>query len=181
MTFFIHFRLGSPALDLIYFMFTSPQPGIVTERMFELVKIYHDALTSDLKSLGLETDRLTLEDLHEELRARIYFSLIVMITVTPIIIAKPSDAMDLENFDPDNIPEDHDFPLNNNYKDEHYRRVVAKYLDHLDKIGYLNYAEDTMRHVDERIAAMAANKVEQTPEAAELKPGLVPEIAANSS
>lgn len=148
--------------------------------MFELVQIYHDALTSDLKILGLDADKLTLEDLHEEFRMRSFFCVIVVIMITPVVLANPNNALDLDNFDADNIPEGDEFPLVRTYKDDHYRSIVSKYVNYLDKIGYLKYAEETMRHVDERIASAAANYVQQPSKAAKLKPSASTEIAASS-
>lgn len=118
--------------------------------MFELIEIYHEALTSDLATLGLEID-YPLEQLHEDMKERAAFGLLALAQILPIIVAPPSEVFDLDNFDPDVTVDDH--PLMTNYKNRYYQETAGSFLEHMETIGYLVEAGERMQPLIETLRA----------------------------
>lgn len=172
-------RYGSPTTDLLYFLFSSPRPEVLTERFFDLIKVYHEAFTSDLRRLKIDCKKFTLEQIHEELKERSFFPIVVLASITPIILAKPADAVNMDDFDPEKIES---MNLRNNYKDPLYLGVFEKFFGFLEKEGFLKEAEERTRLIEEIAAAKAAERAKKIENQTDLKFSSQPtEITANSS
>ncbi|XP_063232816.1 uncharacterized protein LOC134536806 [Bacillus rossius redtenbacheri] len=67
---FIDFQLpclGSPASDLLFFLFTSTADGIVVEHLDRLLKLYHDSFLQWLGVLGCSTKKYSWDSFVREL------------------------------------------------------------------------------------------------------------------
>ena len=179
MLIFCFCRVASPAMDLLYFFFTSPQPDILSEKFFDLVKMYHEAFASDARKLGIDCSKFTLEKLHQELKERAFFTIVILSTITPIIVAKPSNAVNMDDFD----PEKKETPgLSNNYKDEYYMEILQKHFQFLEKLGYFKEIEERSALLEEFILSKKAEApaIHQNNPETNL-PSAPTEILANSS
>ncbi|RZC37802.1 EcKinase and/or DUF1679 domain containing protein [Asbolus verrucosus] len=58
---------GSPARDIIFFIFTSVQIQIVQQHYNELISLYHRSLIEVLDKLKCDTSSLSLEEFHQEI------------------------------------------------------------------------------------------------------------------
>lgn len=130
-------RYSTPALDLHYFLFTSPQPSVLSEHMFELLEIYHQALMADLAVLGIDVD-YSLEQLHKDMQNRAAFGLLAIVQILPHIVAPPSEVFDLDNFASEVAADEH--PLMTNFKNPQYQAIAGSYLEHMEAVGYLQEA-----------------------------------------
>ncbi|XP_054287829.1 uncharacterized protein LOC129003557 [Macrosteles quadrilineatus] len=84
-------RYASPALDILYFLFTSGAPSCHFQR---LISAYH-------RCLG----HVTLEDIMTEVRKHVVFGLIMSLMVLPVITAGDGMAVNLDDVNQDNILE----------------------------------------------------------------------------
>ena len=81
-TMFVDFqrsRFSSPALDLHFFMYTSPSQEVRFEHMDDL-ETYHTELWKTIKMLGCSDVGITIDHLKQEFDNRAYFGLITACT-----------------------------------------------------------------------------------------------------
>jgi Ecdysteroid kinase-like family len=85
--------LGSPVIDLLYFLSTSLAPEVLRECRDELVYTYYDVLTLILKSLNYEGFVPTLTDLHLELLKKGGLEVIYSLTTAPYLRSDTGDIV----------------------------------------------------------------------------------------
>ncbi|XP_044260223.1 uncharacterized protein LOC123008475 [Tribolium madens] len=93
---------GSPAKDLIFFLFSSVQNDIIKNECDNLIKLYHDTFIDVLKQLKCDTKPFSFENFEKELKleaANSQFGHIVFMC-TPIFAPKGS-VKELNEFSPD--------------------------------------------------------------------------------
>lgn len=90
-------RYTSPALDIVYNIFTSTDKAFRKAEYDNLLNIYYKSLSKTVKLLGSNPDELfTFNDLQSELKAHGKFALIV----APIVIqVSHADSSELSNLD----------------------------------------------------------------------------------
>lgn len=116
---------------------------MLTERFSDLVAVYHEALVSNMEKLRLDPSRFpSLEEIHEEMRARSIFGIVSMIAYAPIVVAKPSDFADFENVDSADMEKNGNYILEKNFRDGYYKQMVFKYLKLFQERGYLRSAQE---------------------------------------
>lgn len=125
-------RYASPALDLIYFIWTSADNGTRESRIPELCEIYRHNLNSSLEILGCE-ERMTKEELQNDLRVCMDWGVITICFVLPIT-ATDSDVVDFEN-----LTSESDDKLDNLKNSTNYRTLLPKQLKH-----FLNWIVDLL-------------------------------------
>lgn len=126
--------------------------------MFELLEIYHEALTADLATLGMDVD-YPLEQLHEDMKDRAMFGLVAIAQILPIIVAPPSEVFDLDNFTPEDVSAD-DHPLMTNYKNSYYQATAGSFLEHMETIGYLAEAGERLQPIVDELRAKKAEEAD---------------------
>ncbi|KAK7872616.1 hypothetical protein R5R35_001953 [Gryllus longicercus] len=89
-------RFGSMALDLQYFLFSSPRPDIRTEKMDEMLSTYHTTYLQVLKQLGCEHRAVSWEELQQEMKRVMPFGVMSSCNLLAIVLAEPSEAMEFE-------------------------------------------------------------------------------------
>ncbi|PSN37399.1 hypothetical protein C0J52_16309 [Blattella germanica] len=89
-------RFASPALDLQYFMFTSPKQEVRFEKMDHLLEVYHKELCDTLKLLDQDPKQFTLQQLKDEYEEKHFFGFITACTVLSAVLADPSDAVEMK-------------------------------------------------------------------------------------
>lgn len=146
-------RYTSPALDLLYFLFTSPRAEVLSNEMFNLISLYHEALLADLATLGVNV-HFPLSQLHEDMRDRATFAIMTMAQILPIIVVPPKDVLDLDNMTMEDAKKPLDeSPMLNSYRNDYYVQVAGKFLEHLDAIGYLRDAKERTPLLLEKVEA----------------------------
>nr|CAD7455077.1 unnamed protein product [Timema tahoe] len=84
------------ALDLQYFIHTSPMDVVRKENTEELLKTYYDELCDTLVCLGSGHKRITFQELQDEYERKAFYGFFSLVTVLPIVMSDPDDAMDMD-------------------------------------------------------------------------------------
>uniref|UniRef100_A0A1B6I277 CHK kinase-like domain-containing protein n=1 Tax=Homalodisca liturata TaxID=320908 RepID=A0A1B6I277_9HEMI len=98
-------RFGSPVLDLIYFLWTSGNSEVMESRQKELYCVYRETLNSTLELLDCE-ERLSEEELQQDLESNTDWALIVMCFIVTFTVAEPESALDMEAMSSKNVEND---------------------------------------------------------------------------
>lgn len=130
-------RYASLGLDLQYFTWTSIQDEVRTQRIDELYSIYLQTLNSQLRSLGCE-ERLTEEQLQNEIDFTGVFVIYVIIFVLPFTLNDPENIIKLEECDYLlNTKNDDKDPLINIYQSKYFESTVKAILCQLESKGII--------------------------------------------
>ncbi|KAM0736555.1 hypothetical protein ACS0PU_006204 [Formica fusca] len=132
---FVDFQLcvyTSPAVDLLYFLSTSPSPDVIENNRDILFNEYMSTLSATLKQLNCETQPPTLEELKAALRRRAAYGMISSFTILPLIMVDKNEAKDLDEI------MDTDGYVNPGYKNEVYKKIIMKRISMYDEWGLLD-------------------------------------------
>lgn len=121
-------RFSSPALDLQYFMYTSPSQEVRFEHMNDLLETYHTELRKTLKMLGCSDVEFTIEHLKKDFEDRAYFGLITACFTLSLILADTKEIMDLENVTFDDLKAVEGNPMEKSFSGTLYRETFQKLL-----------------------------------------------------
>lgn len=133
-------RYISPAIDLLYNIFTSTDKELREREYDNLLKIYHDSLSTTVKLLGSNSDELfTLNDLKDELRICGNYAFLLVPMLLSVSLADSSEISNLDEMC-DKIAEGetrHELitGLNENAQLEYEQRLNDAF-DDLIKLGY---------------------------------------------
>ncbi|KAL0100715.1 hypothetical protein PUN28_019239 [Cardiocondyla obscurior] len=122
----------SPAIDLLYFLSTSPSPDVIENKKSVLLNEYLSTLSATMKQLGCKTQPPTMEKLNAMLKERASYGMIASFTVLPIVLCCKTEAKDL-----DEIMSSGTF-VNPGLKSENYKKLMSKRLLQYDEIGLLD-------------------------------------------
>lgn len=130
-------RFGSPALDVLYFLFTSTDKGLRTEHYDNLIRIYYKHLSAHLTRLGSNPDKIfTLNDLLDQLRKFGKFGLCMTAMVIPMISAESKDIPDLDKV-AENLNEGTEFEgFDKNQKNMIYKTRMSDVIRDIIRLGY---------------------------------------------
>lgn len=134
---FVDFQMAiytTPAIDLHYFLNTSPSPHVyATSRQF-LLDEYLRTLTATMKQLGCKTQPPTMRQLQKYLADRIAFAMIASFTVLPIVLTEKSEVKEIDEI----LGVDGQYE-NPAYKGEQYRKIMVKRIPEFEKAGLLDH------------------------------------------
>ena len=92
-------RVCSRAIDLLYFLYSSPQIEVLNRYEEKLLRIYHDEFTSFGAKLGYVNEQLTWESLVEEFDRCRPFGITLGLMLSPVFSANKDDLPDMENLE----------------------------------------------------------------------------------
>ncbi|CAL8099548.1 unnamed protein product [Orchesella dallaii] len=92
-------RACSRAVDIHYFLYTSPQTNVLNEKEEDILQVYFDEFTKFVKKLGvdLETQELTRENFNTEIEKFRYTGVISGLMLATMMSADSSDVPDMES------------------------------------------------------------------------------------
>lgn len=91
-------RYSSPALDLVYFLFSSTDKPLRDGYYTEVLQLYHKSLSTNLTKMGSDAGKLfSFDDLQGQLKEFGRYALIIAPMLLNIITTKPDDIPDLDN------------------------------------------------------------------------------------
>lgn len=94
---FTHF--SSPALDLLYNIFSSTDKQFREKHFEELLQTYHSSLSTTIEKLGSDPDKLfSYENLQNELKRFGEFTLLVAPMLILVKIANPTDINPMDEY-----------------------------------------------------------------------------------
>lgn len=123
----------SPAIDLLYFLSTSPTMETIENNKDALLDEYLNTLSSTMKQLGCKTQPPTMEKLRKSLKERAAYGMIASITVLPLVICDKSKVKDFDEI----MSSDGGFE-NPGYQSKLYRKIMMKRLPIYDEMGLLD-------------------------------------------
>ncbi|KAK7872610.1 hypothetical protein R5R35_001946 [Gryllus longicercus] len=88
-------RFASPALDITYFMYTSPQSDVRARHMDRLLMEYCDEFRKTVRSLGYAGRVFSLKELRDEMRRVLFFGFTTSVGTLATVLAEPDQVMDL--------------------------------------------------------------------------------------
>lgn len=132
---FQSFRYTTPAVDILYFLFSSVKPEIREKRMDELLSAYLESLNSTLEEFDCE-QRLTKEQLDEEVRRSRPHILWITVTILVAALNDPDDLPNLDEVTEENLVCSEDNPFEKCYYGKYYTKIARNILQYLDKEGF---------------------------------------------
>lgn len=101
----------SPALDLLYFLYSSPSDEVRSNHEEALLEEYHGELVRTLTALGLSAHAPSLEALKEDLLRRLAIALFPVVAELPNILAPGELFYDLGQYFEENPPRNETYAL----------------------------------------------------------------------
>ncbi|KAF2904037.1 hypothetical protein ILUMI_02134 [Ignelater luminosus] len=128
-------RAGSPALDLAYFIFTCTDKPLRDQYYDHLIQEYHKSLSSFLRELGSDPDKLfPFEVLQEHLKKFCVFGMYMAIMILYMMNSEVEEIPDIHNItDSEECFEEWKYETKNIQK--YYARMRGVVLDFI-KFGY---------------------------------------------
>ncbi|KAK0081372.1 hypothetical protein PV326_007700 [Microctonus aethiopoides] len=134
---FVDFQLcvyGSPAIDINYFLNTSPSESVLINQKDKIIDIYLSELTTTMKKLGCKSRPPTLTDLKKSMRQTELYGFLSACTVLPLVLVDKNDAQNLEE-----IMGQDDSAFNNKaYDGEAYKLTMTRRLPQWNAMGLLD-------------------------------------------
>ncbi|XP_071582213.1 uncharacterized protein [Temnothorax nylanderi] len=122
----------SPAIDLQYFLNTSPSPDVIENKRDVLLNEYLGALSATMKQLGCKTQPPTMEELKATLKRRASYGMISSFSCLPIVLCCKAEAKDLDEImNPDTFSSP-------GLKSEGYKKLMMKRIPMYDEWGLLD-------------------------------------------
>lgn len=129
-------RFASPALDILYFLHTSPNQNVLEDFWNHLIGEYLESLNETLKYLG--DDRVvSLEDVNRELEEKAYFS-VVTSCMFCIMVAEAEDAPDFSEMTEEDLEKGEGMDqMNKAFAGKRFRQAFERRLPTFEKQGLI--------------------------------------------
>ncbi|XP_018404986.1 PREDICTED: uncharacterized protein LOC108781510 [Cyphomyrmex costatus] len=131
---FVDFQMcvyTTPALDLLYFLNTSPSLDVIENKRNTLLNEYLDTLSATMKQLNYKTELPTMEELKAILKRRASYGMVISFTILPLMLCSKSESKDL-----DEIMGTGTF-ISPGLQSESYKKLMIKRLPLYDEWGLL--------------------------------------------
>lgn len=89
-------QIYCPTFDLLYFFETSVNDYVYKNYREKLILTYHNTLIETLNLLKYEGELYSLKQLEQDMLDHSEFSIFAMLSVLPIILARPEDQFQLD-------------------------------------------------------------------------------------
>jgi len=132
---FVDFQLcvyTSPAVDLLYFLSTSPSPDVIENNKDILFNEYLSTLSATMKQLDCKTQPPTKEELKASMKRRAAYGMIASFTVLPLILVDKNEVKDLDEI------MNKDGYTNPGFKNDTYKKIMMKRVPMYDEWGLLD-------------------------------------------
>ncbi|CAG9764214.1 unnamed protein product [Ceutorhynchus assimilis] len=96
-------KLGSPAMDLTYFLSTSGSKETYPN-INKYLKIYHETLSQNLQELGCNPEEIfSFDDVLDEWKNTAWYGVFIGMMMLKIMLTESEEVPDYENFNPDDM------------------------------------------------------------------------------
>lgn len=128
-------KYGSPAQDLLYFLFSSPKQEIRLKEFDYFIKYYHDNLIENLVLLEYPKSLPSLSSLHVAILRNHQWAITTIYSTLAVVLLEPTDKANMENF----LKEDDEATSFKNeiYSNPKYIACLNEILPWLDNRGML--------------------------------------------
>lgn len=128
-------KLGSPVLDLSYFMYACTDKNIFDNLDFYL-RIYHNALTTQLRRLNCNEKYLSYESLKQQWKKFGKYGVLLAFIVIKLMLSDKDEVPDLSENAESNKSLTEAFDFESKY-DEQYKARIRDLVSHTHEIGVL--------------------------------------------
>lgn len=130
-------RFTSPALDVLYFLFTSTDKGLRSEHYNNLIRIYYKNLSEHLTRLGSNPDKIfTFNNLLGQLKKFGKFGICMPAMVLPMTSAESKDIPDLDKI-ADDMKDGKEFEgFDQNQNNTIYKTRMSDVIRDIIRLGY---------------------------------------------
>ncbi|XP_067004299.2 uncharacterized protein [Anabrus simplex] len=128
-------RLGSPAMDLTYFLYSSSQNEVRASHLDEVLKMYHTQLCETLGALGCSTDVFSFQDLKNEMKRVALYGLFAATSILPIVVADAEETPDMAEVTEEDMSNEETSPWEKTLNNPRFREAFQQMLLHFDKMG----------------------------------------------
>lgn len=119
------FRYGSPALDLVYYLFAATDKKMRAENYHKIIKIYYEQLSINIRAMGSDPEQLfTFEELQSELKRCGNLAIIISPLQLQAFLTNSEDVVDLDEMS----EKGESFSINQN-RDESYKLLYKQKLN----------------------------------------------------
>lgn len=92
-------RIGSPILDVSYFLMSSTTKQLRDDYFDEFIRIYYESMSTIIRQLGSDPDGLiTFGDLQDQFRKFSKFGVIMAPMLLKLIVSDPKNIVDMDKF-----------------------------------------------------------------------------------
>lgn len=128
--------MGSPAIDLSYYLLTSTTKAL-RERYDDLIKVYHDSLSELITKLGSDPNKLfPFDELKRQLKQFGIYGVIMAPILLQVIVSDPKNIIDMNVIDKDTT--DLDFTTFDDTSKNTYRERVSDAIQDAYKFGWID-------------------------------------------
>ncbi|XP_067004309.2 uncharacterized protein [Anabrus simplex] len=135
---FVDFQLsclGSPAMDLTYFLYSSSKNEVRASHLDEVLKMYHTQLCETLAALGCNPDVFSFEDLKNEMKRVALYGLFAATTVLGVVVADAEETPDMAELTEDDFGNEEKSPWEKTQNNPRFKEALQQMLPHFDKMG----------------------------------------------
>ncbi|XP_066992697.2 uncharacterized protein [Anabrus simplex] len=135
---FVDFQLsflGSPAMDLTYFLYSSSKNEVRASHLDEVLKMYHTQLCETLAALGCSTDVFSFQDLKNEMKRVAIYGLFAASNVLAVVVADAEEAPDMAELTEEDMSNEETSPWEKTLNNPRFREALQQMLPHFDKMG----------------------------------------------
>lgn len=128
-------RYASLATDILYFLYSSLQPGVVSLYHDDLIQVYQSALNAEITRLAPGACQVSMKQIQDEIENHALYGLIMAFLILPAVTALPGATLNLdkvESFSSDEFLESAREILSPRY----FERLRELVLDFVDR-GYI--------------------------------------------
>lgn len=134
-------RIGSPVLDVTYFLMSSTTKQLRDDYFDEFIRIYYESMSTIIRQLGSDPDELiTFGDLQDQFRQFSKFGVIMAPMLLKLIVPDPKHIIDMnkfaENLDPSS-DESKQLATFDDKTEHRYRQRVADVINDAFAYGWI--------------------------------------------
>ncbi|XP_063979212.1 uncharacterized protein LOC135163581 [Diachasmimorpha longicaudata] len=134
---FVDFQLcvyGSPAIDLNYFLNTSPSEKVLVNHQDDLIDEYYKVLTATMRRIGCKVEPPSMNHLKEAIYRMEFYGMLSACTILPIVLIDKNEAQHLDEI----LGNDEGSFNNKGYENPKYRETMTRRLPRWEAMGLLD-------------------------------------------
>ncbi|KAI4499224.1 hypothetical protein M0802_005807 [Mischocyttarus mexicanus] len=134
---FVDFQMcvyGSPALDLQYFLSTSPKDNVYENDKDKLLDEYYSTLCNTMKKLDCKTLPPSRENLDKSMKKHELLAMACSFTVLPFVLQDKKDAKHLNE-----IMNGEGYFNSSAFKSDAYFKIMSRRIPYYDQLGLLDF------------------------------------------
>lgn len=126
---------GSPATDLLYFLFSSANYEVRENKVEELLTAYLETLNSLLKQLDCE-ERLTNEQLEAEVKRSRCYVFAITSSIIGVVLSDPDDLFNIDEMTEESLMSQEKNPFKKSYYGKYYKVIAQQVMRYFYNVRF---------------------------------------------